>query len=157
MGDLSEMGGKMKQPVLTEEEITMVRENVEQNLVRVADANPGTTFYLFLPPYSIAAWGMFYGEGNVLRYIEAQEIAAGMLTACDNVRLYSFSTDTDIVCDFDNYADRTHFTEEINSMILREMAKEDSRYRLTEDDTEAYLAEMKELYLQFDYSSLANE
>lgn len=157
MGDLTEFDNAVEQKPLTEEEIALVRENVGQNLVRLANENPDTTFLLFLPPYSIAAWGMFYTDGMALKYIEAERLAIELLLQCDNVRLYSFGLDRELVCDFDNYADRTHYVEEINSRILAELADEDSRYRITKKNAQAHTTGMEELYLHYDYESLADK
>ena len=156
MGNLSGFDNNTKQPSLTADEAGMVRENVQQNLVRIVSDHPDTMFYLFFPPYSIAAWGTFYGDGMALKYIEAEQIAIEMLAVCPNVRLFTFGEDTDLVCDFNNYADRTHFTEEINSLILEEMAADNPKYRITRENAKAHIEQMKELYLHYDYESLAD-
>ena len=156
MGDMTEYKNDIEQSAFTLEDEEMTRNNVLQNIVRIAEENPDTTFYLFVPPISVVAWGMIYNEKNALRYIEAEGLALSMLAPLENVRLYSFSLDRGIVCNLDHYKDRTHYIGEINSRILAEMAADNPHYRITEDRVESYVTGMKELYLHYDYESLAD-
>ena len=154
MGDMSAYRNDLEQAPLTPEEAEKTRANVEQNLVRIANENPDTTFYFFMPPYSVVAWGRFFSEGNALKYIEAEEIAAGLLTACENVKFFSFSLEEAIPFDLENYTDSSHYEEEVNSYMLEAMAKDDPRYRITKENAADYIAAMKELYLHYDYEAL---
>ena len=38
---------------ITEEEYVRIRENIEQNVTRLADENPDIEFYIYFSPYSI--------------------------------------------------------------------------------------------------------
>ena len=77
------------------------------------------------------------------------------MLACDNIKLFSMSTNTDITTDFNNYSDNIHYGPWINSLLLIWM-KED-KYRLTEDNYEKYLSDMERIYTEFDYNSLLEQ
>ena len=139
---------EVKQEALTEEERVTVRENVEQNMIRIAREHPETVFCYFLPPFSYVYWGDAYARGTARKQIEAEAYATGLLLSCENIRLYSFAADADITFDASNYKDMTHYGEWINSLMLKAMAEDDAAYRITRENADAYIANMRELYLR---------
>lgn len=152
--DLSFLQNDVPQEALTEEERQTVRDNVEQNLLAVARAHPETTFYYFIPPYSVIYRGMQYGRGELVKQIEAEEEAVGMLLGEDNIRLYSFAADARITCDLANYKDMGHYGPRINTRILEAMAADDAAYRITAQNAEAYIRSLSDLYLHYNYEEL---
>ncbi|HIZ47932.1 MAG TPA: hypothetical protein H9810_04340, partial [Candidatus Gemmiger excrementavium] len=69
-----------------------------------------------------------------------------------NIRLYSFNANFDLICDLDNYKDYEHYGEWINSWMLEQMAADN--YRLTEDNYQSYLKEVRDFYTTYDYPAL---
>lgn len=142
-----------EQVSLTDEEITMLTENVEQNVISIAKAHPETTFYLFFPPYSAVWYAYLKEEGTLLAQIEAEELTARMiLEETDNVEIYSFNLNTDLIFDLDNYKDHAHYGAHVNSLILSWIAEGEGR--LTLDNLDTYIAQETELYLNYDYNLL---
>ena len=137
---------------MTQEEAETVRASVRQNLTAVAKAHPDTTFYYFLTPYSVLWWHSLYMSGELEKYVEAQRILIEEVLECDNIRLFQLNTLTEITCDLNNYRDTLHYGIWVNDLILQYM-KED-KCRLTEDNYEAYLNEVRDIYLNYDYASL---
>lgn len=45
--------------IFTENDAKILRDNIEQNVIRLAEDHPETTFYYFFSPYSIAYWGAY--------------------------------------------------------------------------------------------------
>lgn len=109
------------EPELTTEEREMVIENIQKNLVELANENPDITFYFFYTPYSIVYWDKEYREGTMLKQFEAEEIATSMLLQCPNIKLYNFFDKYDIICNVENYKDKEHYIAEVNSCILKWM------------------------------------
>lgn len=137
---------------LTEEERTMVRESVQENIVDLVKQYPDTTFYLFYTPYSIYYWDYQNQEGLMQCQFEAEQLATELLLTCENVKLYNFFNHYDIVCNADNYRDKEHYSPEINSKILEWMTTDEDR--LTKDNYLQRLEEEKAFYLNYDYESL---
>lgn len=137
---------------LTDEEREMLIANIEQNVVSVARNNPDVTFYYFYTPYSIAKWGGDYEDGTIYREMEAVLITTQMCLEYDNIKLFDFNTNTDVITNLDNYRDSGHYGEWINSWILECMQNGD--YQLTEDNYEEMIAEEQEIFLSYDYNSL---
>ena len=136
---------------LTEADIEQIRENVVENFVKTADANPDTTFYLFFPPYSICYWEALVRTKQLGAQLEAQKIGVESLLTAENVQVYDFSYRIDITADLDNYTDTLHYGEWINSEILQMIAAGEGR--LTPDHYMEYYDSIEALYSEYDYTS----
>ncbi len=139
---------------LTLNEQEMVRENIRQNVVDTAKRYPDVTFYIFFPPYSIAYYDILNQNNSISWRIEAERIAIEELLGCENIILYSFADDYDVICNLNNYKDYYHYGEDINSKILQDMYT--GNHRITESNYEDYLANIKNFYTSYDYDSLYN-
>ncbi|MDO5546760.1 MAG: hypothetical protein Q4F81_13255 [Eubacteriales bacterium] len=126
-----------------------VRENMEQNFVETARANPDIEFYCFIPPYSICWWEQLYEEDSVELYIRYCEAACEVLLECGNIRLFSFFDDYDVVKDLNNYSDWAHYSAQINSEILLDMKA--GEHALTKENCSDYWRGVEAYYKNFDY------
>ena len=50
----------------TEEEEDRLRKNVRKNVINTAEQHPETTFYYYIPPYSVMVWGNLYKNGELI-------------------------------------------------------------------------------------------
>ncbi len=147
------LGEKMKEErTLTENESTMVLENIRQNVTELAYAHPETVFYLFFPPYSICYWDDLHNKGQVNWRIDAEQIAIREILRCPNINLYSFCDNFGLICNLNNYKDSAHYGEWVNSWILQQMNND--IFLLTEDNYVDYIKKIREFYNSFDYESL---
>ena len=138
--------------VLSEEEGTMVIENVRQNVLELALKHPETEFFLFFPPYSICYWDTLKANGQVDWRIDAEKMAIEELLKASNIKLYSFCDNFELVCNLNNYKDQAHFGEWVNSWILEWIKNDEGR--LTKDNYQEYLSEIRYFYNNYDYCSL---
>lgn len=141
--------GKM---VITEEDYRNITENITQNVTKLASENSDTEFYLFFSPYSIYFWDYLNQIGAIERQLEGEKYAIELLLKYDNIHLFSFFTEYDVICNVDNYKDPRHYREEINSQMLRWM--KEGKYELTSENYEEYCEQMKAFYLYYDYDSM---
>lgn len=147
--DLSKKG----EPIhISDEERKLVLENIEANVCSLARENPDIQFYYFIPPYSVAWWQQLNESGEIYKYLEAERIVIEQILACENIKLFSASTEAEITTDLNNYKDNTHYGPWINSLILAFM-KED-KFLLTRDNYENYLTDLEKLFQEFDYNSV---
>lgn len=140
---------------LSDTERETIRESIAQNITSNAAAHPEVTFYYFIPPYSADYWREQLYAGTLVRQIEAEQYAIEMLLEHDNIKLFSFYNCTDITTDLNNYMDSCHYGEWVNSLILEWM--HEGKYQLTKENYLDYLAEEREFYTSFDYSTLADQ
>ena len=80
-------------------------------------AHPETVFYVFIPPYSMLWWDNIYREGDTESYLYNMECAMETLLSYDNVKLYYFQNDREVITDLENYMDILHFSPDINHYI----------------------------------------
>lgn len=146
------VGEQQPVQVLTEDDRKIVLENVQRNIVFLAQQHPETTFYYFLTPYSIVWWGEEYWQGKVLRDIEAEQLVIEQVLQCDNIKLYSFALVPNLIDNLDNYKDTTHYGEWINSDMLKWMKNDE--WRLTKDNYLQHIAQEKEYFMNYDYAAV---
>lgn len=137
---------------MSEEYYEKTYGNVTQNVVDTVRDNPDITFFIFFSPDSIYYWDTIKQYGELERQLEAQKIATELLLEYDNVYVFSFFDEYDMICDPDNYKDRIHFTEDINSQILRWI--HDGEHQLTKENYEEYYDNIWDFYMNYDYDKL---
>lgn len=143
------------QESLSEDEIKRIRDNIEENIVRIAVENPNTDFYLFMTPYSAKWWYIQAKEGNLKKRVEAERIVIESLIDIDNIKLFSFNDNLTITADFNNYKDLIHYGSWINSCILWYMKNDIGL--LTRCNYQEYINREYDLYSTFDYESMKNQ
>ena len=112
-------------------------------LTAQVEAHPDTTFKFFFSPYSMLWWDNAYrsGERDAVIYNEKQAI--GTLLQYDNVEIYFYQDDEEIITNLDNYMDMIHFSKDINYYVYDKLAKGEER--LTKNNYEERLEHMLEL------------
>ena len=140
---------------LTEEEKERVKENMEKNIIPLLEKYPDTVFYFFYPPYSILYWDLLEKDGVLKAQLEAEEMVTDMLLSYDNVKLFCFFENTELVCNLDNYRDKEHYISNINSYLLEQMSQ--GNYEITRENKDAHMDFMRKFYLNFDYDAFVKE
>ncbi len=138
---------------LSDSERKTIYDNITQNVTALADEHPEASFYYFYSPYSAAWWMEKANDGAIYKWIEAEEYATSLILEHENIKLFSFNNCTDITTNLDNYKDKTHYGEWVNSFMLQEM--HDEKYILTKYNYKDYLRQEREFYTNFDYNLLA--
>ncbi len=94
----------------------LLRKNLDLLTDRIT-AHPETEYYIFVPPYSMLWWDNIYREGDTEAYLYNMEQAMKTLLAYENVKMFYFQNDREIITDLENYMDILHFSPEINRYI----------------------------------------
>ena len=137
---------------MTEADLKLLRENLVQNVTDLAQAHPEIDFYLFLTPYSIYYWDNLNQTGTLRKQLAVEKEAIRLLVEYDNIYLFAFSDLFDMICDLDNYKDEIHYSEDINSQILKWMSRKE--HLLTKDNYQEYCDKIYEFYTTYDYEAL---
>lgn len=138
-----------KKPSLSTDEREEVKKSITSNFAEVVNEYPETTFYIFIPPYSMYWWEHQRGNGDLDRYLEAQRLATELLLECPNVRLYSFWGHHEVIENMDNYRDSTHYSGDICDSILRWIKDDDGL--LTKENYVSEFEAQEEYLHSFDY------
>lgn len=118
----------------------VLNENIALLTNRIND-HPDTCFYVFIPPYSMLWWDNIYREGDTEAYLYNLEKAMEALLACDNVKLFYFQNDKDVIINLENYMDILHFSPEINHYICDSMIE--GKRQITMENYKENISEMR--------------
>ena len=110
------------------------------------EAHPETQFKISIPPYSMLWWDNIYRNGETESYLYNMEQAMEKLLTYENVELYYFLNDREIVTDLDNYMDLLHFSPEINQYICDSMIRND--HKVTEANCHEIIEDSRSLAYQ---------
>lgn len=137
---------------ITDTEIEELRNKIQTCVVDIVEAYPNVEFYLFFPPYSICYWDVQNGKGMTSKLEEAQQVVIEELLPYDNVKLFGFDWDHELVCDLNYYYDKLHYTPDACSRLLQHISQ--NNYLITEDNYAQYLADVSNFYHNYDYAAL---
>lgn len=112
-------------------------------------SHPDVNFYLYAPPYSILFWDDVVLRGNATATICVQEREYKKLLECDNVRLFYFQDDKDVITELANYRDYSHYKQDINYYMYEAMR--DGTHELNEDTYYDVLLDMYNFAVTYDY------
>ena len=81
------------------------------------EARPDVQFIFYSPPYSILYWDDCILRGRLTAEICAMNEVFNTLLDHDNVRIFYFQDNWDIITDLDNYKDYSHFSKDISHYL----------------------------------------
>lgn len=135
--------------------IGAIKENMDVNICPYIEAHPETTFYIFYPPYSILYWNDVMREKELDAVIRKYEYITNRLLKYDNVEIYFFQNQEDIICDLNNYADYTHYHGRICEYMVNCFAT--GNRRVTQDNLQEELNILKNLAENYDYDAIFDD
>lgn len=138
--------------VFDKEARELVHDNITLNVINTALEHPNTNFYIWIPPYSIAYYDVENRHGTLAKSMDAMEYELELLTAIDNIHVFCYADEYDIVTNLDNYKDIQHFSPAINSYIIKAMSE--GKGLITADNYSDYMKNVREFYLNYDYDSI---
>lgn len=138
--------------VITDAEYEDIRGNITENIIKLADEHPETTFYIYVSPYSIYFFDYIKGLGELDRYQNAERFILSLLVGHKNIRVFAFYTEKEIICNPYNYRDVAHHSQDINSQILKWL--KEGHDELTADNYEEYCDTVWDFFHNYDYDSL---
>lgn len=112
---------------------TVNLEELEGNIALLksqVEKHPETTFKFFFSPYSMLWWDNAYrsGERDAVIYNEKQAVKA--LLPYENVEIYYYQDDKDIITNLEHYMDMIHFSKDINYYVYDKLANGQERLTL---------------------------
>lgn len=113
------------------------------------EARPDVTFYFYSPPYSILYWDDCILRGRLTAEICAINEVYKKLLEYDNVRMFYFQDNWEIITDLDNYKDYSHFSQDISHYIYECMR--DGKCELTKDNSFDVLLKFSEDIADYDH------
>ncbi len=115
------------------------------------EARPDVEFIFYSPPYSILYWDDCILRGRLTAEICAINEVYKKLLEYDNVRMFYFQDNWDIITDLDNYKDYSHYSRDISKYIYECMR--DGKCELTADDSFDVLLKFSEDIADYDHEA----
>ena len=125
------------------DEMELLRQNQEL-IIREIEENPLTEYIIMFPPYSMMWWDCGYANGIGHMYLQVLEETIPMLLGYENVKVYFFADEKEIVCNLDNYMDMIHYSPQVNQYML-DCVMADTK-RVTQENVDAVLENMQSVY-----------
>lgn len=129
-----------------------VEKNLAQNICPYIEAHPETEFYFFYPPYSILFWNDVMREQELDAVIGRLSDMTERLLAYDNVRVFNFLGEEEIICNLNNYADYMHYHKDVCRYITECFIS--GTCELTAENYRESLEKLKNLAASYDYESI---
>ena len=129
-----------------------VEANLQTNILPYIEAHPETEFVFFYPPYSILYWNDVMRLKQLDAVIEELSYMTERLLSYENVRVFCFQNQRQIVCDLNNYADYTHYHADVCRYIVECFANGDCE--LTQENYEGVFEDLRELASGYDYEAI---
>jgi len=125
----------------------------ERDAIGLIRANPGVTFDIYLPPYSILQWVALRDTSpETLQSVYAfSAYFCRRLMDFPNVRLFDFRSVSEVTHDLNNYSDVIHHSPAIDLKVLNWLAQD--KYRV---DAAARTASLDQLKAQVEAYRLKN-
>jgi hypothetical protein len=118
------------------------------------ESRPDVTFYFYASPYSILFWDDCQHRGNLSALINALGYSYEKLLAYDNVRLFFFQDDYDLITDLNHYRDYSHFDQGVNRYMYECMR--DGKKEMYPDTISDRLKTLYDYTKDFDYDAILN-
>ncbi len=135
-----------------EDYIAGIEANLDTDILPYIEAHPNTRYTIFYPPYSILYWYDAKRQDQIDSIVAKYDYMTRRLLEYDNVEVYFFQNDEEKVCDFDNYADYTHYSPEVCHYMVDCMARGDRRVTL--DNLDEELEALRDMAENYDYDSI---
>lgn len=137
--------------------VQAAENNLTVNICPYIESNPETEFVVFFPPYSILFWNDVQKENHLDATLETYRYISNRLNEYENVTVYFFPDQEEIICDLNNYADYSHYHPRYNR-FMTECFADGTCLAAKEGQSgktiEQYLEHMREIAAGFDYEEL---
>lgn len=146
-------------PELVEEEVEReyflpnLKNNLDSNICPYIEGNPDTEFIIFYPPYSILYWYGVNRENKLEATLAEYEYAAERLLTYENVRVFMFSDQEDIMEELNHYADYDHYHKSINRYMAESFLSGACELKNTQD-LQKRMDKLRKIAVEYDYDSI---
>ncbi len=129
-----------------------IEQNLNENIIPLIEMNPDTEFVFYFAPFSILYWDREVRSGTFENTMDLIEHVIGELLNYENVQVYFYHNETEIITDLDNYKDYSHYGPWINSLLTQKMADKDGLLNL--DNYKLIIRSFRKYIENYDFDEL---
>lgn len=122
------------------------------NILSLVREHSDTEFVFFMAPFSVLYWDREVRNGTFEATMDSVRYALEQLVEYENVEIYFYQGEEEIITNLDNYKDYSHYGGWINNLLTQYIAE--GKNLVTEDNCEQYIEELKEIVYSFDFNAL---
>lgn len=148
---LQELMEKGETEEYNEERYSLWEENLN-HIIPVIEAHPETQFVIFYPPYSVVYWEQELLLGRLEATLDMYAASAKRLLQMENVKVFVFFGEKEIISDLNNYRDYCHYSPKINRYIFD--CIRDGKNEMTEEKIDSYFEELGDFIRQYPYEKI---
>jgi len=134
-----------------EEKLNLCQENLD-NILPFLEENPETEVHVMIPPYSMLYWEEKVLSGELENVLAIYAYVVERLLQYDNVRIYYFQNEYDIITNLDNYRDSCHHRPEYNRYMFE--CIRDGKNEMTLENYQELFTEMYVFAKDYPYMEL---
>lgn len=136
-------------------EVSSMKTAVDANLNNIESLvkeNTETEFVFYMVPFSVLYWDAQLRNGKFDAMMDASKYAMERLLKYDNVRIYFYQCEEDIITNLDNYKDFSHYGNWINDKITEYIAED--KNRITVENYQTVIQDMKDYIHAYDFETI---
>jgi hypothetical protein len=130
---------------LNEEPIETIKSAFKDYVLSLVKEYPDVEFNFYYPPYSVLRQKVWQDTNNT-RYtnqLEMKEWMFEQFAKLPNVHVYDFQQESEWTYNLDLYKDLSHHSQDVNTWIAQAIGREDSKYKVTEENVKQFTALME--------------
>ena len=139
-------GQEVAEPL--EQRLVTCQDNLN-NIIPFIEEHPETEFIIFLPPYSMLYWEQKKLQNDLEDILEIYKYAINCLLEYENVSVYYFQNEQEIITNINNYRDTCHHRPQINRYIFDCIKNKENR--VTQENLDGVILAMYEFADQYIY------
>ena len=130
---------------------TKVDANLD-NILSLVKRHPDTEFVFFMPPFSVLYWDKEVRNGTFEATMDATQYVLEKLLDYENVTVYYYQGEQEIISNLDHYKDFSHYGNWINDLLTQYIAE--NRNQVTNENYEEYIQNLKDYIHSFEFDAL---
>ena len=124
---------------------SVIAQNLEALITEIA-SHPESKYIFLIPPYSMMWWDCAQVNGLLEEEFYILEQLFPAILSYENVEVYYFQSEKEIVCNLDLYMDMVHYAPQVNQLMLEKMVSGENR--VTADNWIDVITKMRDLVCQ---------
>lgn len=136
----------------SDEEKLLLEDNNMELLVKTVREHPDTTFVFYYPPYSTLFWDEIVMEDNLDVTLKLYERSMTKLLRYDNVLVFDFQDDEELITDLSRYRDVCHHDLQGNRYIFEcirdtvgKSGQHNGEFLVTADNLQQHMENLKRI------------
>ena len=136
-------------------ELQLLKQSFDFNTLQLIKDYPNTKFIIFHPPFSIVAFKWLEAQNQLDKYLNFKKYIYESTKKYKNISLYDFQIEKNITHNLDNYLDDRHYSNLINSWMIKQIKKD--TYLVSQDTIDIYLNSLKTQTQEYDINMFINK